>query len=255
MHFLKLHQQDTPLLLCNVWDVASTKIAEKLGFKAIGTSSAAIARSLGYDDRENMSFEELYYVVKRIVANTSLPLTVDIEAGYSKTPAQVYKHVVSLAQLGVVGINIEDSTFEETRCLTNKDEFARLVKGISTKLKSSQLDLFINVRIDTFIMGVDNTLQQSLERIKLYNQAGADGIFLPCITAESDISAVVEACELPVNVMCMPELPNFTRLQHLGVKRISMGNFIYDYMYKNLENNLISVVKQQSFDSLFSIEQ
>ena len=62
MTFKELHQQETPLLICNVWDVASAKTAEKLGFKAIGTSSAAIATLLGYDDGENMSFEELYYV-------------------------------------------------------------------------------------------------------------------------------------------------------------------------------------------------
>ncbi len=84
MVFKKLHNQNYPLLICNVWDVASAKIAEKLSFQAIGISSAAIATLLGYKDGENMSFSELSYLVKRIIAKTKLPLTVDLESGYSR---------------------------------------------------------------------------------------------------------------------------------------------------------------------------
>ncbi len=73
MLFRNLHNQRDPLLICNIWDVASSKIAEKLNFKAIGTSSAAIASLLGYEDGEKMSFSELNYLVKRIIANTTLP--------------------------------------------------------------------------------------------------------------------------------------------------------------------------------------
>jgi 2-methylisocitrate lyase-like PEP mutase family enzyme len=251
MNFTELHQQDSPLLLCNVWDVASTKIAENLGFKAIGTSSAAIAKSLGYDDGENMSFEELYYVVKRIVDNTSLPLTVDVEAGYSKTPSQVYKHIISLAELGVVGINIEDSIVDGKRVLVNKDKFSKLIEGIKHELKNKNLDLFLNIRTDTFLLGAENALQESIERIKFYTNAGANGIFLPCITSERDISSVVEHSNLPINVMCMPELPSFNRLNELGVKRISMGNFIFDNIMVNLEKVLGDIIEQQTFESIF----
>ncbi len=82
MSFKKLHEQRNPLVICNVWDVASVKTAEKLNFQAIGTSSAAIATMLGYEDGEQMSFSELTYIVKRIMKNTELPVTVDIEMGY-----------------------------------------------------------------------------------------------------------------------------------------------------------------------------
>lgn len=72
MTFNELHQQEEPLIICNVWDVASAKVAKKLGFQAIGTSSAAIASLLGYEDGEHMSFDELNYLVKRITAYTSV---------------------------------------------------------------------------------------------------------------------------------------------------------------------------------------
>jgi 2-methylisocitrate lyase-like PEP mutase family enzyme len=252
MKFNALHHQDAPLIICNVWDVASSKIAEKLNFKVIGTSSAAIASSRGYDDGEEMSFEELCYVVKRILANTALPLTVDVEAGYSKTPAQVYKNIIQLAELGVVGINIEDSIVEDgVRSLVDKEVFTSLVNGINKALEARGLELFINVRTDTFLLGIDNVLQESLERIKRYNQAGANGIFIPCITEEDDISTMVKSTHLPVNVMCMPKLPNFHRLKALGVKRISMGNFIFDHMMANVDSLLSEIIEQQTFESIF----
>ena len=82
--FEKLHRQTLPLLIGNVWDVPSAKIAELVGFQAIGTSSAAIAKMLGYEDGEEMTFSELSYIVERINANTQLPLSVDLEVGYSR---------------------------------------------------------------------------------------------------------------------------------------------------------------------------
>ena len=254
MKFTELHQQNSPLLICNVWDVASTKIAENLGFKAIGTSSAAIATTLGYDDGENMSFDELYYIVKRILANTSLPLTVDLEAGYSRSPLQIIKHIISLAKLGVVGINIEDSivsNVDDKRALVNKDEFSSLISRIDEALKNNNVNIFLNVRTDTFLLGINDALQESVERIKLYSKAGANGVFLPCITAESDIICIIESSNLPINVMCMPDLPNFDQLQELGVKRISMGNFIFDNMQTNLSSVLSNIIEQQTFETIF----
>lgn len=115
MTFHELHQNADPLILCNVWDVASAKVAEKSGFQAIGTSSAAIASMLGYEDGEKIKFEELCYFVKKIAKSTSLPLSIDLEAGYSRTPTEIIKHIKILSTYGVVGINIEDSILNEER--------------------------------------------------------------------------------------------------------------------------------------------
>lgn len=108
MNFQQLHEQDTPLLICNVWDVASVISAERHGFQAIGTSSAAIAAVLGYPDGEGVSFAELTYIIKRILANTNLPLSVDLEAGYGRDSAEIANNIIQLANLGVVGINLEE---------------------------------------------------------------------------------------------------------------------------------------------------
>jgi 2-methylisocitrate lyase-like PEP mutase family enzyme len=251
MSFKQMHEQHKPLIICNVWDVASAKIAEQLNFKAIGTSSAAIASMLGYEDGEKMSFSELTYIVKRIVENPALPVTVDIETGYSSDPKEIARHINILSDLGVVGINIEDSCVLDERILMNADNFAQKLSEIKKELVKARVNIFINVRTDTFLFDSENTLAECIARIKLYQSVGVDGIFVPCIEKEEDIIAVVKCTDLPVNVMCMPNLPDFDTLATLGVKRISMGNFIFDKVAKQLENTLHSVLHTQSFNSVF----
>jgi len=249
--FNKLHQQSSPLMICNVWDVSSAKIAEKLNFKAIGTSSAAIASVLGYEDGEQMSFEELLFIVKRITTSSKLPLTVDIEAGYSQDPLITAGYIKTLVEAGIVGINIEDSKVDGTRRLIDANSFAGYLSAVKGQLLKDQIDIFINVRTDTFLLGKEDALAETKKRVKLYEIAGADGFFVPCITKAADVEAIVKATTIPVNVMCMPDLPDFKLLTKLGVKRISMGNFLFDKLSNELENTLNSILEDQSFKSVF----
>lgn len=251
MKFSNLHHQKSPLIVCNVWDVKGARIAEKLGFQAIGTSSAAISSVLGYEDGENMSFAELCHFVKQIKASSHLPLTVDIESGYSRQADEIVKNIQILAKLGVVGINIEDSLVDKKRTLINAELFSQLISDMVTLLKEKGIDVFINVRTDTYITGGCNPITETQKRAKLYQQAGADGIFVPCIEKPSEIAKLVECCQLPINVMCMKNLPTFDNLKALGVKRISMGNFLFEHMYQHLESTLASVMNHGSFDVIF----
>lgn len=251
--FKELHQQETPLILCNVWDAASAIVAEKLGYQAIGTSSAAIAKSFGKDDGQIISFKKLLAVVKQISEVTSLPFSVDIEAGYADTPKEIVEDIAKLAKLNVVGINIEDSQLiNGRRTLVDKHDFSEKLSQVKALLNDANIEMFINVRSDTFIVDAVTALPETIERISLYEGAGADGIFLPCLTAPDDISKIVDNCSLPLNVMCMPELVSFKQLQLLGVKRISMGNFVYDNLLAHLEKTLSSIKQQGSFEPLNS---
>jgi 2-methylisocitrate lyase-like PEP mutase family enzyme len=252
MKFKNLHNQEKPLCIANVWDVPSVKTAEKLGFQAVGTSSAAISSLLGYTDGEAMDFSELVYFVKRIALNTTLPLSVDIESGYSRSAKEIVNHIKELVALGVVGINIEDSIVEHgKRTLLNAVDFANTLSEIKQSLKNDHIDVFINVRTDTFIVLQENIVATTKSRIKLYENAGADGIFTPCIEAEADIATIVHGTNLPINVMCMPNLPNFAKLTELGVKRISMGNFLFDQMYQEFQKLTKTIIDQQSFNAIF----
>ncbi len=249
--FETLHQQESPILLCNVWDVPSAKLAEKLHFKAIGTSSGAIAEMLGYRDGEEMDFAELLHIVKRIKANVQTPLTVDLEAGYSREPRQIAEHVRQLLELGVVGINLEDSLVDQERYLLEAEAFANHLEAVIQELGDQAKDIFINVRTDTFLLGQPKPLEETLARAKIYHRAGANGLFVPCIEQQADIQRIVEESKLPINVMCMPALPSFSILEALGVKRISMGNFLHKFTLKQMESSLKLIVKSSEFKSLF----
>lgn len=251
-HFKQLHQQAQPLVICNVWDAASAKGAEQQGFQAIGTSSAAISNILGYGDGEQMSFDELLFVVRHIAACCSLPLTVDIEAGYRDDPLQVASYIKTLAGIGVVGINIEDSKCQGQRQLLPAQQFADFLACITSQLRKDKVEVFINARTDCFILGLKDAVAETKKRAQLYATAGADGLFVPCMTRAEDIKAVVAETALPLNLMCMPELADFATLRQLGVKRISMGNFLFDNLQDSFVASLAQIKQRGSFRGVFS---
>ena len=236
--FRNYHYQDDPLLLANVWDASSTKLYEKLGFKAIGTSSSAVSALLGYEDGENMPFNEYLMIISRIVESTNLPVSVDIEAGHGSDAEKVFQNIKALSQLGVVGINLEDSVVEEgTRSLVDADVFVKKLQSVREKLNNENIDIFINLRIDSFLLQLPNALKDAKERIDTYSDF-IDGVFLPCITSEEDIAGIISHTRLPLNVLSVPGLPDFKKLKNLGVKRISTGNSLYDFMHQQLEEKI-----------------
>lgn len=251
MNFKELHHQDSPILICNVWDVASAKTAQNLNFQAIGTSSGAIATMLGYNDGEEISFQELAYIVERITKSVNLPLTVDLEAGYSRNPSEIAENIIRLSKLGVVGINIEDSIVDGKRALVDAAIFSKKLEEVCSLLSQQNHNIFLNVRIDTFLLNVPNTINETIIRAKKYHKAGAQGVFVPCIETEQAIEAVVKGIQLPLNVMCMPKLPEFEVLKRLGVKRISMGNFVFNKTIDLLEKELNQILQKKSFKNLF----
>ncbi len=249
--FKELHQQEKAFHLGNVWDVQSALLFQKAGFKAIGTSSAAIAASLGYEDGEDMPFEDLVWMVKKIHAKVNIPLSVDIEGGYSRDVGEIIKNIKVLHQIGVVGINIEDSVVNGKREILNTEIFSDTVSKVKSYLSENSMDIFLNIRTDSYLLGLEHPLKKTLERIKRYEESGVDGIFVPCIVDEEEIAQVVQSTSLPVNVLCMPNLPSFSVLTKLGVKRISSGHFIHNYISRNLEHSINAIVEEQSFNSLF----
>lgn len=250
--FRELHQQDEPLLIGNVWNVQSARAYEKLGYQAVATSSSAVAFSLGYEDGENMSFDEYMYIVERILKSITIPLSVDLEGGYGKTVEEIVSNISRLVEAGVVGINIEDSVIiDGTRKLLGTQDFYEKLNAVILKLKERDIDIFINVRIDPFLLGVDHVIEETINRMKIIEEVGADGIFVPCITEVRDIENVIETSNLPFSVMCMPGLPDFKTLKSLGVKRISSGNFLNGYIYGQLEAALKAIGEAGSFSPIF----
>jgi 2-methylisocitrate lyase-like PEP mutase family enzyme len=250
-YFHHLHHLPEPLLLPNVWDARSAAICQENGFSAVGTSSAAIASMLGYADGEQLPFSDLLGIVKRIRTATTLPVTVDLEAGYSRNVATVCEHIAQLHTLGVVGINLEDSVVNGGRQLVEAPVFARTVEQVKTFCLTHGMSLFLNVRTDTYLLGGPDVLAQTRERMQLYESAGADGLFIPCLTDAAQMQTLCLHTRLPVNVMCMPNLPSLDVLTQAGVKRISMGNFMFEFLARQQEQVGALIQQERSFNALF----
>jgi 2-methylisocitrate lyase-like PEP mutase family enzyme len=217
--FRALHAKGELLLLANAWDAGSARVIETCGSLAIATTSAGLAWSRGYADGGALPPRVLEAAVGEIVRTVRVPVTVDIEQGYSADPAAAAETVTALIHAGAVGINIEDGA-DAPNVLCSKIEAARMAAA------RAGVALFVNARTDVYLRGLasDNeAVDEVLARIERYRAAGCDGLFVPML-AETAIRAVVRAVEpLPFNLMAVPGLPPAVTLAGLGVRRLSAG--------------------------------
>jgi len=221
-YFRELHSNGHILRLPNAWDVASAKLFESLGAKAIATTSAGAAWALGYADGNKLPVRLAIALAANLGRVLNVPLTVDIEGGYSDDPAKVAELAMQLVDVGVAGINIEDGRGPV-------DLLERKLWAIKDALARHGSDLFVNARTDVFLAQLVPTsemLSESLTRAKKYAAAGADGIFIPALAQKEHIEKVVAGIELPVNLLAWKGLADAASLERLGVRRLSAGSTI-----------------------------
>ena len=229
--FRALHLNKTPLRLPNAWDAGSARLIESLGAAAIATTSAGMAWSLGYRDGRVTPPDEVIAVASRIVRVLKVPLSIDIENGYSDNPKKVVDTALRLVDLGIAGINIEDGADTPTT-------LARKIEAIKIALSKANKDLFVNARCDVFLASLvekSRLVDESVSRGKLYASAGADGLFLPGIQRPEHIKAVTSQLSLPLNAMAVPGLAGAAELGEWGVRRLSAGSGIAQILWREVE--------------------
>jgi len=227
--FAELHVVGAPLVLYNAWDAGSAKSIRDAGARAIATSSWSVAAAQGYGDGEAIPIEFAERIIGRIAATVDIPLTVDVEGGYSEDDGELAANVSRLLDLGVIGINFEDRIVKGSG-LYSIDRQARRIAAIRNVAKQNGVDLFINARTDVFFEhGEDaaRAVNEALDRARAYAAAGASGFFIPGLLDDASIKRICETVALPVNVMVMDGVPSNDRLTELGVARISYGPIPY----------------------------
>ncbi|MDA3649954.1 isocitrate lyase/phosphoenolpyruvate mutase family protein [Saccharopolyspora indica] len=205
--FHALHRAGSPLLLPNAWDFASAAALVAEGFAAIGTTSLGVAVAHGELDAAGRTRAQTVELASRLV-ELPRPISVDIELGFGAA-AEVAEE---LAELGVAGINLEDGLGD--------------LQELIGEVKRRAPDLFLNARTDTYWLGTAPSLSDTIDRAVRYAAAGADGIFVPGMTAVDDIRALVDAVRVPVNILFQPGL-DLEELAALGVRRVSTGSLLY----------------------------
>jgi len=169
---------------------------------------------------------------------------VGIEGGYHRDIDRICENIHALADLNIAGINIEDSVVNKQREILDPQVFADKISKVKKYLLRYKIDLFINARTDFYLMGLDNPLEETVKRVQIYEKSGADGLFVPGIVSEKDIKGIAESSHLPLNVMAMPQLPDFKQLSKLGVNRISMGPLFYNHLLETFEQTASELIQK-----------
>ena len=219
--FRRLHEAGC-FVLPNPWDIGSARILVALGFKAVATTSAGLAWSLGRRDNE-ISLELSLSHLRTIAAAVEVPVNADFEDGFARDPLGVAANVWAAVETGIAGVSIEDSTGDQGAPLY---EFALAVERIHAARKAiddSGTGVVLTGRSEGFIAGRPD-LAETIRRLVAYAEAGADCLYAPGVRAMSDISAIVNAvAPKPVNVLVSTDFTTVAQLAEAGVRRISVG--------------------------------
>jgi 2-methylisocitrate lyase-like PEP mutase family enzyme len=233
-----LHIPGQPLVLFNIWDPGSARAVAASGALALATGSWSVASAFGLEDGEKVPLELAIANLKRIVDATDLPVTVDLESGYSNHASGVGRTVDLAISAGAVGCNLEDSE-PATGALR---DIATQAERLRHARAAAGPGFFINARCDVFFqstsaLGEKALLDQAIERAMVYAEAGASGFFVPGLLDFALIEALVARSPLPVNIM-MPRSGGPTRAQlgALGVARISHGPGPYALAMRALQD-------------------
>jgi 2-methylisocitrate lyase-like PEP mutase family enzyme len=232
--FKALHTQAKPLMLTNCWDAASVVLLQIDGAQAVATSSSALAWSLGYADGGQLPRAELLAAVARIMRVATVPVSFDVEDGYSSDAAQVADLVLELAKCGIAGINLEDGA-------GSPELLASKIAAIRHALAGTPL--FINARCDVFLKGLakgDAAIAMCAQRLASYSAAGADGAFVPGMATVEDVAKLMPALTqlgMPLNLMAVPHLVPVAELFAAGARRFSAGGSLFQttYAYSRLK--------------------
>jgi 2-methylisocitrate lyase-like PEP mutase family enzyme len=219
--FLSLHDGPAPLLMPNPWDVGSAVLLASLGFEALATTSSGFAATLGRRDG-TVSVEEALEHGRTMVKATGLPVSADLENGFADDPAGVAETVRGAVDCGLAGCSIEDSTGDSDGPIYDIGQAVERIRAAAEAAHQGEVQLVLTARAENYLHGRPD-LADTVSRLQRYQEAGADVLYAPGVTAKDDIRVLVESVDRPVNVLALPGTPTVAALGALGVRRISVG--------------------------------
>jgi len=221
--FRELHAGSELFVMPNPWDVGSAKLLAACGFQALATTSAGFAWALGKHDRQ-VTRDELVAHVEAVAAATPLPLNVDSERLYPDDPDGVAETVSLLAAAGAAGCSVEDYN-PATDAIDDVEVATERVALAAEACHRLDEPMVLTGRAENHIRGVDD-LDDTIARLVAYRDAGADCVYAPGLSDLDQISAVVKAVGVPLNVLALPGGPSIPELASVGVRRVSTGSLL-----------------------------
>jgi 2-methylisocitrate lyase-like PEP mutase family enzyme len=234
--FFELHRRPGGFIMPNAWDGSSALLLKQAGFEALGTSSAALASSLGrLDGRHAVSGDEHIANAQLIGGLTGLPVNGDFEDGYGTSPSDVASTVEAAIAAGLAGIGIEDTSGDPNNPIRKFDDAVERVRHAATAAKGR---IVLTGRTDNFIQGRLD-LEDTIRRLVAFAEVGADVLYAPYPPSMDAVRAIVKAvAPKPVNIVVgtMSGVVPWSELQKAGVKRVSMGSALYARAMGDLRN-------------------
>ena len=245
--YRKLHESGC-FVIPNPWDAGSALYLRHLGFKALATTSAGYAFSLGLPDAA-VSRDAMLANIAAIVAAVDLPVNADFESGYAPDPAGVAANVRLCVDTGVAGLSIEDATGDKANPLFELPQALERVRAARAAIDATNSGVVFTARAECFLVGHPDPLKESLRRLEAYAEAGADVLYAPGVATREDIKTLVTAVSpKPVNIL-MSRNTGLTvqDLAELGVRRISVGSSLSRAAWTAFMHAAEAIAKQGSF--------
>jgi methylisocitrate lyase len=219
--FRRLHESGC-FVIPNPWDPGSARWLERLGFKALATTSSGFAWSRGRADHQ-VALAEMLEHLRQIAGSVGVPVSADLGAGFAIEPAAVAVNVAAAAATGIAGLSIEDGSGDAERPLFDFALSVERVRAARRAIDDGGTGLLLTARSEGFIVGRPD-LKETIRRLTAFAEAGADCLYAPGLKSKTEIAAVVEAvAPRPVNILVGSGFTTVSEMAALGVRRISVG--------------------------------
>jgi 2-methylisocitrate lyase-like PEP mutase family enzyme len=248
--FRALHRPGAPFILANVWDAGTAKLCAALGAEALATSSAAHAFTLGRPDGGTVSRDEALSHAESLVKATPLPVSGDFENGFGDSPDECAKTVRLAAEVGLAGISIEDSKPPDAAAYDFELAVER-IRAAAAAARALKRDFVLVARADG-VMNGKYDMGEGLRRIRAFDAAGADCLYIPVTPTVDDLRSVIAATKKPVNALAYGRFTKLSRkdFAELGVARISLGSSLVHATQTALVNAARAMFESGDFSLL-----
>ncbi len=250
MTFRDLHKKGDPFILANAWDIGSAKMLAALGARAIATSSAAHAFTLGRPDGGTVTRDEALAHAADLVTAVTVPVSGDFENGFGHDPDTVAETVRLSAEVGLAGISIEDAALPGDHAY-DFDLAVERIKAASAAARALPRDFFLLARADG-VMNGHYDIDEALRRIRAFDTAGADGLYVPLPKTVADLNRVIGATEKPINVLVAGPYAQMRRAEFaaMGAARLSLGSALARVTHRAIHDAATAMFDAGDFSPL-----